>query len=262
MKLVESVKAPIKLALLKAFRYIANHHNVHLIRAGCADPAYRLVNPVLKLHDSSFYQMSSEEAWFYSFDVVRYATLQLLSQEIYEHNIEGAVAELGVYKGLFSSVINSYFPERKIYLFDTFEGFDSRDVQTEKERGNEHKLINHKLFCDSNVKLVTSRMFHQDNVVVKKGWFPESAVGECEDEKFCFVSLDADLYQPIYAGLCWFYPRLVNGGYIMVNDYSIKAFEGTKKAVQEFAKETGISYIPIPDRAGSAVIAKPRVATN
>lgn len=43
-------------------------------------------------------------------------------------------------------------------------------------------------FNDSNIELVLSRMFHRDKIVVKKGWFPESA-GGCENEKFCFVSL-------------------------------------------------------------------------
>ena len=46
-----------------------------------------------------------------------------------------------------------------------------------------------------------------DNCIVKRGVFPESAEG-CTEERFAFVSIDADLYNPIYEGLNFFYPRL------------------------------------------------------
>ena len=61
----------------------------------------------------------------------RAAALELIAREIYRYNIEGSTAELGVFKGEFSRFINHYFPDRKLYLFDTFEGFDSRDVEVD-----------------------------------------------------------------------------------------------------------------------------------
>lgn len=36
------------------------------------------------------------------------------------------VAEGGVFQGMFAAEINRYFPKNKLYLFDTFEGFDKR----------------------------------------------------------------------------------------------------------------------------------------
>ena len=72
------------------------------------------------------------------FDYIRLATLELVSHEIDRKNLDGSVAELGVYKGKFAKFINQYFPERSLYLFDTFEGFDDRDIATEKE--NKHSL--------------------------------------------------------------------------------------------------------------------------
>ena len=47
-------------------------------------------------------------------------------------DLPGNVAELGVYKGKFARYINRYFPGRKLYLFDTFAGFDKRDADREK----------------------------------------------------------------------------------------------------------------------------------
>src|ERR1700722_19767253 len=66
------------------------------------------------------------------FDYIRLATLELVSYEISKKKLNGNVAELGVYKGKFAKYINQYFPERKFYLFDTFTGFDKRDIEKEK----------------------------------------------------------------------------------------------------------------------------------
>ena len=34
--------------------------------------------------------------------------------------------------GEFSSVLNSFFPERNLHMFDTFEGFNEADIEVEK----------------------------------------------------------------------------------------------------------------------------------
>ena len=68
------------------------------------------------------------------FDYVRLSTLELISFEINQKKLAGNVAEVGVYKGKFAKYINHYFPDRLLYLFDTFEGFDLRDVQSENEK--------------------------------------------------------------------------------------------------------------------------------
>src|ERR1700761_2115534 len=44
-------------------------------------------------------------------DHVRLATLELVAEEINKKGLQGAVAELGVYKGKFARYINQYFPE-------------------------------------------------------------------------------------------------------------------------------------------------------
>src|SRR5450631_273129 len=68
------------------------------------------------------------------FDYIRLATLELVSYEIRNKKLAGNVAELGVYKGKFAKYINGYFPDRKLYLFDTFAGFDKRDIESEKAK--------------------------------------------------------------------------------------------------------------------------------
>jgi O-methyltransferase len=54
------------------------------------------------------------------------------------------------------------------------------------------------------------------------------------EDNFAFVSIDADLYKPIYDGLVYFYKNLSNGGYIFVHDFNNAYFSGSGKAVEKF----------------------------
>ena len=181
----------------------------------------------------------------------RSATLELMAREILRYDIEGSCAELGVYRGDFARLINHYLPDRKLYLFDTFEGFDKRDAEADRagnfSKGDED-------FSRTSEELVLSKMEHRENCIVRKGWFPETAEGV--DDKFCFVSLDADLYQPILAGLEFFYPRLVHGGVIMIHDFNNISYSGVRQAVKEFCDKNDVGYMCLYDVCGSAVIVK------
>ncbi|MDE6456061.1 MAG: TylF/MycF family methyltransferase [Dysosmobacter sp.] len=88
------------------------------------------------------------------------------------------------------------------------------------------------------------------------GYIPDTVKG-LESESCCFVSLDADLYKPILAGLEYFYPRLSPGGYIFVHDFVPLSFgPGVRTAVREYCSAHNISYVPMLDRQGSVVITK------
>jgi len=185
------------------------------------------------------------------FDYVRLSTFELITHEINKRCLKGNVAELGVYKGKFARYINTYFPERKLYLFDTFEGFDNRDVQTEQQKDFSTGTQN---FADTSVEGVLKQMPFPEQCIPVKGFFPESA--KDVSDTFVFVSLDADLYEPIYNGLQFFYPKLVKGGYIFIHDFNNDHYRGARKAVEQFCEEQGLSFVPIPDSGGSAIITK------
>jgi O-methyltransferase len=184
-------------------------------------------------------------------DYVRFATLELVRHEIESRGLEGAAAELGVYQGAFASQINRAFPGRRLYLFDTFEGFDSRDTGLERSRGFSDGSQD---FSDTSVESVLSRMAHPERCVVRKGYFPGTAEGI--DDRFVFVSIDTDLFQPIYEGLRFFHPRLVEGGYIFVHDFNNDGYRGARDAVLRFCKEAGCGFTPLPDYSGTAVITR------
>jgi O-methyltransferase len=185
------------------------------------------------------------------FDYIRLATLELVSHEIHKKKLEGSVAELGVYKGKFARYINQYFPDRLLYLFDTFQGFDKRDIDRE---ANNNFSAGDQDFSDTSIESVLKLMPYPKNCKIVKGFFPESA--KDIEAQFVFVSLDTDLYEPIYNGLSFFYPRMTAGSYIFIHDFNNDAYKGTRGAVERFCLEQKISFLPIPDLGGSVVIMK------
>lgn len=159
----------------------------------------------------------------------------------------GNVAELGVYKGDFAKEINRVFPDKTLYLFDTFGGFARTDDEAEQKRGfSQDSRAGY--FSDTSAEYVLSRMSHADKCVVRAGFFPDTARG-LESERFLFVNVDADLYEPILAGLEWFYPRMAEGGIILVHDYYSTAFTGARQAVKDFSVRHGRRFLPVGDVA-------------
>ena len=79
---------------------------------------------------------------------------------------------------------------------------------------------------------------------------------ESLEDTFAFVSLDCDWEESLYQGLKYFYPRLREGGYIMVHDYN-NVLECAKKALQRYEKECGrVPKVPICDAQGSIILTK------
>jgi len=72
------------------------------------------------------------------------------------------------------------------------------------------------------------------NTTIVAGYFPETAA--CVfNERFSYVHLDLDLYEPTLSALGFFYPRMLPGGRLIVHDYS--QCEGVWKAVNEFLSD-------------------------
>jgi len=170
--------------------------------------------------------------------------IEKLSELFKKKGIKGCVAEGGVYQGEFAKEINRVFAEHKLYLFDTFTGFDKTDVDIEHNEGLSN--FSEGYFAMTSEELVRSRLPHPDMAIFMKGHFPMTA--ENIDDVFCFVNLDFDLYQPILFGLEYFIPRMVEGGIVLIHDYFSHDFKGVEKAVKDYEKQHGaLRTFPIGD---------------
>jgi O-methyltransferase len=184
-------------------------------------------------------------------DYVRASSLELISYEIYQRKIPGNVAEVGVYQGDFAMLINLFFPDRKLYLFDTFQGFPEEHTQIDRIK-NYSKADQY--WGDTSIELVMSKMVYKENIIIRKGVFPETAM-DIQDS-FCFVSIDVDLYEPTKLALEFFYPKLNKGGYIFVHDFNNSGYKGVRSAVLEFSEKFSVPYFPLSDGCGTAVLMK------
>lgn len=190
----------------------------------------------------------------YEWDYVRIKSLELVVKEIVKRRVEGSVAEVGVFRGEFAQYLNVAFPESKLYLFDTFEGFESSEANREIENGNcTDSFVS--AYKDTNIKKVLDKMQNIEQVEIKQGYFPESLNGL--EDVFKFVSIDVDFEQSIFNSLEYFYPRMAVGGYIFIHDYN-SSLRGVEKAVDRYEEEKGqmLHKVPLCDANGTLVIVK------
>lgn len=171
----------------------------------------------------------------------KYILHQSLANEIYRRNIPGAVAELGVDFGDTAKYLNLYYADRTCYLFDTFYGFDQRDIQSKGHTQASTSELLEYYNTRSTAADVLLKMFYPNQCVIKAGYFPESLCGL--EETFAFVHIDCDLYQPITEGLEYFMPNISPGGYCVVHDYYSLSYPQAKQAVQDFADRYSMDFV-------------------
>ncbi len=169
---------------------------------------------------------------------------------VYARDMRGNVAEAGVFRGDFARCINTSFPDRTLYLFDTFQGFLAEDVAREKLASNSQPGY----YAETSEQLVLDKLPHPKKAVICKGYFPITAEGI--DDSFVFANLDLDLYEPTYNGLKYFWDKVVAGGVLLVHDYFSIDFPNVKTAVADFEHDLGkrLSMVPIGDSLSVGII--------
>ena len=178
-------------------------------------------------------------------DYVRLKTLEAICRRL--EQVPGAAAELGVNRGGFARWINELLPDRTLYLFDTFTGFDPVESRDCGEGFREaHR--------NTGVETVLNALPHPERAAFRQGLFPGTASG-LERERFALVSLDADLEESTLAGLRFFVPRMNEGGYILLHDYNNPKLAGVRRALERFESENGrLPAVPLCDVNGTLVI--------
>jgi len=174
-----------------------------------------------------------------------------LANEIYRKKINGSVVELGVDFGDTAKYLNLVFEDRTFYLFDTFEGFPTDQVQYERSLGTMVEKMTDFYNDRSTQDKVLGKMFYPEKCVIKKGIFPDSLNGL--EDNFALVHIDCDLSKPIYDALEYFYPRMSDGGYLCVHDYHNPNYPGVHQVVKDFVDKYNASMVPIPSYLGVVI---------
>jgi O-methyltransferase len=194
-------------------------------------------------------------------DYCRHRAIELAREEIGDK--PGNVAELGVYKGETAKVINHAFPDRKLFLYDTFSFFDGGPLETKDGTSARNYAEAHRNNASPSfdgTEILKKCLPYSENCVFRKGYFPDTAAPDA-DEKFIFVSIDVDFCDTVYKGLEFFYPRLLEGGYLFLAVYNFACENDVdrrcKQALIDAEKAFGpFKKVPLPDWRGTLVIVK------
>ena len=167
---------------------------------------------------------------------------------IFKNNIQGDLVECGVWKGgssmLMAFMLQKYgMADRKLYLYDTFEGmsepseFDktftgkSADDLLEKEKKENSSSV----WCYSSIKEVKRNLFStgflSENIIFVKGKV-EDTLNENLPGKLSLLRLDTDWYESTKTELELLYPLLNENGILIIDDFG--HWDGAKKAVVEY----------------------------
>ena len=169
----------------------------------------------------------------------------------YASQLQGDFVETGVNKASFSSSVIEYtnfknFKNRKFYLFDTFEGMVEDLISENEKAAYKHNYTN-----THNFVVNTFKDF--DNVVIVKGIVPESLYA-VNIEKVAYLSIDMNCAQPERAALEYFWPKLVRGAIIVLDDYIFSGRKLQQESADEFARMKGVRILSIP--TGQGIIIK------
>lgn len=165
----------------------------------------------------------------------------------YASKLAGDFVECGVYKGGFARMIIDYISlgnlDKRMHLFDTFNGFVPDQLRPE-----EAGMIDFYQYSDCLTEVQnTFAPFPFVNIV--PGPVPQT-LPSAEMDRVCFLSIDMNCVAPEIDAAAYFWPKLVSGGVIVLDDYGQRLHIAQKIAFDSFAKERGVSVLCLPTSQG------------
>jgi hypothetical protein len=178
-------------------------------------------------------------------------------------DLDGETAEVGVLFGLSSYLICSYRQLRE----HGFKGAGHHAIDSYRGFARAHPADLQPGACELIFSLDEQRprngsfrgraeqvMASFPEIEFHEGWIPEVFDTLDSDARYRFVHVDVDLHDPTYDSLAYFYPRVVPGGAIVIDDYGFREWPGCRTATDAFCDRYGAAVLPLPH--GNAAIFK------
>lgn len=207
-----------------------------------------------------------ENNFYLSSDKLRIGKL-LTQYEIFKMTLDlpGEIAEFGVFKGtslirliMYRDILTNA-KARKVIGFDTYTKYPDMRHELDKEH---MKDFIHKAGVESiSLEQFDEVLKHagiRDNVELVAGDICETApkyIADHETIKFSLINMDTNFYLPTKVALEQFWPRLVSGGVLMLDDYGI--VPGETQAVDEYFAGKNIKIQKLPFSFKPFFIVKP-----
>lgn len=163
---------------------------------------------------------------------------------ILKNNIPGDMVECGVWKGgscmLMALMLkDAVISDRKIFLYDTFEGMtepgdlDGEEEKKQWEEGRVSETLN--TMCYAPLEEVKANLrttgFPENRIIYIKGKVEDTIPGTMPSS-ISLLRLDTDWYESTRHELQHLYPMIASKGVLIVDDYG--AWQGARKAVDEY----------------------------
>jgi hypothetical protein len=165
--------------------------------------------------------------------------------------LSGHVAECGVWQGSTLLPTGLFLkrraPGKRLFGFDSFQGLNetvARDVTLGGD-DDERKAIGG--FANTSCEAVQQKVsqFGLDDVVTLVPGYFQDTLHQHAEKSFSFVHLDCVIYESYRTTLEFFYPRMVPGGIILLDEYLDPPWPGCTLAVDEFIAGKPESLVPI-----------------
>lgn len=179
------------------------------------------------------------------------------------NNIDGDLVECGVWKGgnILGIIEYLYYYQitnKKVWLFDTFKGMTPPENIDIDLTGNNASDIMHISIVKaySPLEEVKSNLsfsnFPQEKIIFVQGDVSETLLDKKNiPNKISLLRLDTDWYKSTKDELVYLYPKLVNKGVLIIDDYG--HWKGSKQATDEYFSNHNIHFHQI-DYTGIKII--------
>ena len=165
----------------------------------------------------------------------------------------GDFVECGVYRGFMSSAIvnyldwNSVCGVRRFFLFDTFSGLVP-DMLSEEEKAR-GRLSQYADRYKNTYEFVVNGFRNVRNVNIVKGVVPNSLRSQ-PISSVSYLHLDMNSAAPEVAALGYLWPKMTDGGFVLLDDYAFMEYEPQHAALDEFAKSVNYEILSLPTGQG------------
>jgi O-methyltransferase len=159
---------------------------------------------------------------------LRMTNLQDCLIDLNERKIEGDVIETGVWKGgaviFMKGVLDLLNANKKVFVADSFSGLPKPNGDKYPKDSNDihHTFSELSISEDEVKKNFIKYNLLDDKVIFLKGWFKDTLSKIEENQKFCLIRLDGDMYESTMDSITNLYPKLNPGGYIIVDDFCLQ----------------------------------------
>jgi O-methyltransferase len=188
------------------------------------------------------FTMTSPERIYAAVEAARY---------VVRNQIPGAIVECGVWRGGSSMAMAMALQslgvkDRHLYLYDTFTGM-SEPTEVDIRRDGESSLLKYEItddWCRCGSEEVAANIaatgYPSEMVTLVKGKV-EDTLPDAAPSEIALLRLDTDWYESTRHELIHLYPRLSEGGVLILDDYG--SWQGARKAVDEYF--SGLATSPL-----------------